>query len=35
MGFLKALVDSCRGIIWFLVMAVRTALLLKFAPGVD
>jgi hypothetical protein len=35
MGFLKALADSRRGVIWFLVMAVGTAVPWEFASGVD
>jgi hypothetical protein len=35
MGFLKALADSCRRVIWFMVIAVGSAVLLEFAFGVD
>jgi len=35
MGFLKALADSCRGVIWFLAIAVGSAVLLECAFGVD
>jgi hypothetical protein len=35
MGFLKARADSCRCVIWFLVIAVGTVVLWEFAFGVD
>jgi hypothetical protein len=35
MGFLQALADSCRGVIWFPVMAVGAAALWEFISGVD